>query len=86
MTLLWPGGLPIRVRCDAQGRPLDLRWNGTSRRVARWGRRWELRTDWWEEGGELWRSYFSLVTQDGLRCDIFHDHLSRSWCLERLFD
>jgi hypothetical protein len=46
--------------------------------------RWRVDDDWWRE--PVARTYFKLVTRDGLLCTVFWDEIRGTWHLERIFD
>jgi hypothetical protein len=46
--------------------------------------RWRVDDDWWREPTA--RSYFKLVTRDGLLCTVYLDEMRGTWHLERIFD
>lgn len=89
---LYNPGLPIRVTADVQGRPLAFVWNGFTHRVESIEDVREPKLDWWSVTGELHRTYYLVVTNDGMICEIYRDEVGGegrepgAWWVARLFD
>lgn len=84
MTLLWPQGQAVTVRCDPQFTPLNFTWQGQVHRVATVAKRWRVDQGWWRR--RVWREYFKLTTQSGLLVVLYRDLLNGEWYLQRLYD
>jgi hypothetical protein len=74
----------IQVETDRAGTPLRLRMDGVTHGEVGICNRWRVDDDWWREPTA--RSYFKLVTRDGLLCTIYLDEMRGTWHLERIFD
>lgn len=83
MTRLWVGGTAIRVVQQA-GLPARFIWDGRSHPVQALANRWRVDVGWWRL--RLWRDYYKLVTTTGLLVVIYHDLMTDSWYLQRLYD
>ncbi len=86
MSRLWPQGEPIRMQCDAHGRPLRFVWRERTYLLAQIQQRWQVDTDWWCEEGRIWRDYVAVTTTGGLLCVIYQDLLTEQWFLSKLYD
>lgn len=86
MTTLWPEGHPIAVTLDPQGTPTAFVWQARRHAVAQIVQRWDVDNDWWRGDERIWRDYLALITQDNLLCVIYHDRLTDTWRLARLYD
>jgi hypothetical protein len=91
MTQLWPQGQAIAVTLGAQGEPLAFTWHGRQHGGLRVVQRWQVDLAWWQGSGRVWRSYWAVITQDGLMCVLYHDRLrgdgeEGAWRLVRLYD
>lgn len=84
MTYLWSEGDPVLVEADARGFPQRMTWQGRNHRVRQIANRWRVDEGWWFQ--HVRREYFKLITDSGLLLTIFHDLLSDSWCVQRLYD
>ena len=84
MTRLYADHPLIQVETDATGVPQRLRLDGVAHGEVGICNRWRVDDDWWHE--PLARSYFKVVTRDGLLCTVFLDELRGTWHLERIFD
>jgi len=74
----------IQVETDADGTPLRLRLDGETHGEVGICNRWRVDDDWWRT--PTVRSYFKLVTRDGLLCTVYLDEMRGTWHLERIFD
>ena len=74
----------IQVETDDAGIPLRLRLDGETHGEVGICNRWRVDDDWWREPTA--RSYFKLVTRDGLLCTVYLDEMRGTWHLERIFD
>lgn len=86
VTRLWTEGEPLAVTVNAAGRPTHLAWHAHSHAVQPIVQQWVVETGWWEEGGPIRRSYYALLTSEGLLCVIYHDHIQHEWRLSKLYD
>jgi len=84
MTRFWPQGVAITVVTDDQTTPLAVIWADARHQVERIERRWRDDLLWWR--ARIWREYFVLRTNSGLLIMIYHDILSDTWRLQRLYD
>jgi hypothetical protein len=77
MTRIYePGTAPVRVVIDALGQPKAFTWEGATHRVASIEEMREPKLEWWAPTGEVHRTYFLLVTQDGMICEVYRDELA----------
>jgi hypothetical protein len=72
----------VEVDLDALGRPMRLRWEGTSEPVEVCNQ-WRIEEAWWRR--PIRRAYFKLVGPHLLAL-VYRDELDGSWHLERLYD
>lgn len=84
MTHLWLDGCPIRVRLDSQKRPAAFYWRGRWHPVAGMSDGWRVDVDWWQ--ARQWHDYFTVYARSGLLAVIYHDLLTDTWHLLRLYD
>ena len=84
MTRFWPHGVPITVMTNDHATPLAVTWDGARHLVDIVERRWRDDLLWWRT--RIWREYFVLRTQSGLLIMIYHDIVSDTWRLQRLYD
>ena len=74
---MWGGGV---------GRVVRFRWPGRVYQVERLQQEWVVDTDWWEEGGRVWRAYLAVTTVQGVLCVIYQDLLGEGWYLSKVYD
>jgi hypothetical protein len=86
VTRLWAAGEAVAVSVNASGRPTHLTWHAHSHSVQQVVQQWRVETGWWEEGGAVRRSYYALLTADGLLCVVYYDHTTDGWRLSKLYD
>lgn len=86
MTLLWAEGAPVEVTLDHAGQPAQFTWQGRVHRIVRIEQRWQVDVDWWAAHGRIWRTYFALITADGLFCVLYRDLNRDEWRFARLYD
>ena len=84
MSHLWTAGSAITVTADAEGLPLRFVWRGTTHPVEGIANHWRVDGEWWRR--RLWRDYFKLYTRTGLLVVLYHDLLSNSWFIQRIYD
>lgn len=72
----------VEVDLDVLGRPMRLRWEGTSEPVEVCNQ-WRIEEAWWRR--PIRRAYFKLVGPHLLAL-VYRDELDGSWHLERLYD
>ena len=84
MTRLYASHPLIQVDANEHGAPVRLRLDGTTHGEVGVCNQWRVDDDWWRE--PVARSYFKLVTRDGLLCTVFWDEIRGTWHLERIFD
>lgn len=84
MTHLWIAGQPISILAGLAGIPEGFVWQGQAHPVAGIAGRWRVDTAWWE--GRVWRDYLRLYTRTGLLVLLYHDLLTDTWYLQRLYD
>ncbi|MDI3317984.1 MAG: DUF6504 family protein [Bacillota bacterium] len=76
---------PLRLLCDASGRPKLLYWHGGRYPVASILERWKDAGRWW--AGESPKLFFRLRTVDGALWEIYRDgDAPGAWYLYRLYD
>lgn len=83
MSRLWlvPLAVPVTV---VHQQPQQFRWKGTNHHILFIAQRWRLDLEWWRI--RIWRDYYKVTTNSGLLVVIFHNLLTDSWYLERLYD
>ena len=86
MTRLWAVGELIEVGVNGAGRVVRFRWQGRVYQVERLQQEWVVDTDWWEEGGRVWRAYLAVTTVQGVLCVIYQDLLGEGWYLSKVYD
>jgi hypothetical protein len=84
VTRLYPTHPLVQVETDAAGTPVRLRMDGVAHGEVGICNCWRVDDDWWRE--PVARTYFKLVTRDGLLCTVFWDEIGGTWHLERIFD
>ena len=84
MSHVWPDGLPLEVRCDAEGTPTQLRLHGRWHMVAEASARWRVRKGWWRAG--RWREYVTVVTSGRLLLTLARELPRGPWELIYLYD
>ncbi len=84
MTHVWPDGLPLEVRCDDEGAPLQLRLHGRWHIVAEVSARWRVRKGWWRAG--RWREYITVATTGRLLLTLARELPQGGWELIYLYD
>ncbi|HMJ81400.1 MAG TPA: hypothetical protein VK592_10175 [Candidatus Dormibacteraeota bacterium] len=82
MTRLLGQHPAVEIDLDAAGRPVRLRWAGTSESVEACNQ-WRVEEAWWRR--PIRRTYFKLVGPR-LLVLVYRDELDGSWHLERLYD
>jgi protein ImuB len=77
---------PLQVLSLApEGPPLQFRWRGDWRRVARaWGPE-RIQTGWWR-GPYVQRDYYRVETTEGARFWLFRRLTDAAWFLHGIFD
>jgi hypothetical protein len=86
MSHLWDEPKEIHVSVDASGRPRWFVWHGRKHGVSVVGQPEIVEADWWSEAGEVRRQYIPIVTDTGLKCDIYFDFLTESWWMASVYD
>jgi hypothetical protein len=86
MTYQWPEGEPIRMITGEDGRPRRFTRRDRHYAVQAIRRTWQVKTDWWEGGGMVWRQYFRIVTAEGIIFELYQDLLTEHWCIEKVYD
>ena len=84
MTRLFQNPRQIIVKTNAQGEPVAIYRGGKGDKVVSVGRNWRVNENWWRE--EISREYFQIETTGGLVGEVYHDLLSGSWYLHRIYD
>lgn len=76
--------IPIRVKVDADGRPIAVRRRGwrRPRAVAQVQDRWRIDDEWWR-ARPISRLYHALLLADGTLLTIYHDLLADVWLEQR---
>jgi hypothetical protein len=81
-----------RLDCSPQGNPRSFVWQGDQHRVESIEDVREPRLDWWSVTGEIHRTYYLVITNHGLICEVFRDEAGTegrvpgSWPMSRVFD
>lgn len=86
MTRLWANGVPITVQTTLHGQPRQFVWARHTYHVAQIHQCWQVATDWWEESGYISRTYWALVTQEGLLAVLYQDLVDGAWYLSKTYD
>ena len=84
MTRLQPAQPLIQVTADGSGMPIGLSLDGRAHGEVGVCNHWRVDDAWWRE--PVARTYWKLVTRDGLLCTVYFDELRGTWHLERIFD
>ena len=84
MTRLYADHPLIQVETDGDGQPQRLRLDRATHGEVGICNRWRVDDDWWRN--LVARSYYKVVTRDGLLCNIYLDEMRGTWHLERIFD
>ena len=84
MTRLHTDHPLVQVQTDDTGQPCLLRLDGAAHGEVGICNRWRVEDDWWRN--LVARTYYKVVTRDGLLCTIYLDELRGTWHLERIFD
>lgn len=71
-----PGTAPVRVTVDQLGQPKAFTWQGETHLVKSIEEVREPKLEWWAATGEVHRTYFLLVTGDGMICEVYRDELA----------
>lgn len=79
-------GEPVEGWVNGEGRLVRFRWQGRIYPIERVQQQWEVDTDWWEEGGRVWRLYLAVTTVQGVLCVLYQDRLDEAWYLSKLYD
>ena len=82
MSRMRKDGLKLPVRTQGEV-PTALRWNGVWHPVERISLRWHLDRKRW--GPRTHRNYFKLLAA-GMALVVYHDLLTDSWALQRVYD
>lgn len=82
MSRMRKDGLKLPVRTQGE-LPAALRWNGVWHPVERIALRWHLDRKRW--GPRTHRNYFKLLAA-GMALVVYHDLLTDSWALQRVYD
>ncbi len=74
------GPVPVRVRADADGRPLMVQRRGwpRPRTVACVQDRWRIDDEWWRER-PISRLYYMLLLDNGMLLTVYHDLVTDEW-------
>ena len=84
MTRLWPAGENIAMQTAEDGSLIAFIWHGNRHQVTALSNQWQLDLDWWDQ--RIWRDYFKLATDTCLLVIVYHDLLTDTWLLQRLYD
>ncbi|MDP9311614.1 MAG: hypothetical protein M3R24_12160 [Chloroflexota bacterium] len=84
MTQFWANGQPIAVRCDANAALELIHWSNQWQPVTHIAQRWRVDAGWWRL--RTWRDYFKLTTGNGVLLVVYHDLLTDTWHLQRIYD
>ncbi|MCI0579739.1 MAG: hypothetical protein L0332_24390 [Chloroflexi bacterium] len=84
MTRLLPEGQVITVTSDGEDAPITFKWKMRRHDTQTIINHWRMDILW--EESRIWRDYFTLLTNTGLKVTLVHDLLTDSWYLHELFD
>jgi hypothetical protein len=90
-------GQPIALTCDQQGQPVHFIWRGHVYAVLAILTSWRLRDRWWVRGQSAPvggtrsdRTYYRLHCQiqgaGDAYIELYHDLISNTWVLDRIYD
>ena len=82
MTRLLEKGEALRVRARGD-QPSAIRWRNAWRPVEHIALSWQLDVNWWR--ARIYRDYFKVLVGGSLLV-IYHDLLTDSWALQRVYD
>ncbi|MYD08404.1 MAG: hypothetical protein F4X02_00035 [Chloroflexi bacterium] len=72
----------LEVRLSG-ARPSAIRWKGSWHPIERIALSWQLDVNWWR--ARIYRDYYKVLA-DGMALVIYHDLLTGSWALQRVYD
>jgi hypothetical protein len=70
------------VRCDGDGQPLAVQYEGELREVATVQDRWRIDDEWWRET-PVSRMYYRLALDGGRVIEVYQDLIGGAWCEQR---
>jgi hypothetical protein len=73
---------PLDVAQKEHGFPALLVMGSTRQKVASVESVWRIEDEWWRDE-PVSRTYFEVLTADGWRITLFHDHVSGRWFRQR---
>lgn len=83
MSRLWHKPAKIVVILS-QDIPYCFIWQSKQHQILLIAQQWRFDVGWWRV--RLWRDYYRVTTDTGLLVLIYHNLLSDTWFLERLYD
>ena len=78
-------GLQIQLETDQKGFPVRFFAHGQTQAVADIVNAWRVDQGWWRPKATH-RTYFKLLTEGGVLCEIYWDDVTQTWYLEREYD
>ena len=86
---VWTEGVPIRGSAKSDEAtemiPTWFVWRNVRHNVEFVSEHWRVHTNWWVDGGEVWRHYWQVATDSGFLVEIYRDMVSERWYLERVY-
>lgn len=84
MTRLWKRGKPLTVYLDDNNQPMFLQWGNTPHLVEKIILFWQFDTRWWE--ARIYKNYYRVLIVQGTLMVIYHDLLTDTWAVQRVYD
>ena len=82
MSRLWRDGKRLQVR-SADAMPTALRWKDAWYPIRHIALSWQLDVCWWR--ARIYRDYFKVLAGD-MALVIYHDLLTDTWAMQRVYD
>ena len=82
MTRLISPPTAIDVTLDHGGAPIAIAgaFQGSVEPIARW----KVEGSWWDR--PVVREYWKVVLNNSLLCELYHDHTTCAWFVDRVYD
>ena len=82
MSRLWREGKALQVR-TADALPTALRWKAVWYPIRHIALSWQLDVCWWR--ARIYRDYYKVLAGD-MALVIYHDLLTDTWAMQRVYD
>lgn len=83
MTRLWQNGDPVAIETNGL-LPTAILLEGTWHPVEKTVLEWQVDVGWWRV--RIYRDYFRILTSDGMLLVVYHDLLTDTWAVQRVYD